>query len=759
MKAQQARQVQFVPTLFAVDVFSEGSAISQPGDLISDCQRRGAPLEGVATELRRLEAARHAELGELINAHYADLAAVSARLVGVAPALATLGEPVAALREALRELRERAAREVAAARALAERRCAARKRLEAVATLHEFATTLAGVSAVVDAPQRDGGVVQAPRACELEHAAHQTSVLAYLSEKTDFPLITTSRDRVWQLRKQLSRTLAAVFLAASRAQDADTLACVLRAFLALPASSKQKQQQQPKLRRPVTTFCREVVRPFMQKTVTMPLLERGVKGSSQGLAAILAGIVQWLEGPCRFVVSTARGVGEFPFLEGTCAELTAALSALPPIFAPGNSEVFHTNFSLATGLLASFETLCTTPAEVRKLRQDMAPLMSKWRLQVYLQSRTTEVAIMVERELAPNRLGLVGSPPPLPDNGFRCRATSAVLEAINYCWSEPVYIPELTPAFFRLTLQLAARYHRWLSDGVAAVVASTAAASSQDGKGASPKPEPTSAAGAAAAWTWAESTRAYVDSQRLASSLRGAVADAASARACAVYPQRTDGLSRALSAGLAHWSDALLAAAERLESALVTDAAAQCCAALKAVYGVMPSYRMTGRPVPDAASAYVTRVAPPLRELLAALRDADGGAECAARWAQGVMSAVADRFGDVCKELISTVFKTDDILKKMTKRGASPSIASASSSSPTPQLSQQPGGGSSSGASDTDKFLMQLYLDVEELGAQIDALGVPSFRSATFEPVKRLRACVAQGAALHKQYTAAKHET
>lgn len=56
-------------------------------------------------------------------------------------------------------------------------------------------------------------------------------------------------------------------------------------------------------------------------------------------------------------------------------------------------------------------------------------------------------------------------------------ATEQVYKAITICWSDDVYLSDLTPRFWRLTLQIMSRYKTWLDAHLPDYVVKDAAAS------------------------------------------------------------------------------------------------------------------------------------------------------------------------------------------------------------------------------------------------------------------------------------------
>lgn len=72
----------------------------------------------------------------------------------------------------------------------------------------------------------------------------------------------------------------------------------------------------------------------------------------------------------------------------------------------------------------------------------------RWQLPVYFQLRWKEIVGSFEEALAagPSR-----------------NQAAATIKAVQQCWADEVYLPELAHRFWRLTLQILSRYGRWLA--------------------------------------------------------------------------------------------------------------------------------------------------------------------------------------------------------------------------------------------------------------------------------------------------------
>mmetsp|Transcript_5781 Transcript_5781/g.20032 ORF Transcript_5781/g.20032 Transcript_5781/m.20032 type:complete len:146 (+) Transcript_5781:151-588(+) len=123
---------------------------------------------------------------------------------------------------------------------------------------------------------------------------------------------------------------------------------------------------------------------------------------------------------------------------------------------------------------------------------------------------------------------------------------------------------------------------------------------------------------------------------------------------------------------------------------------------------------MTNRPMPSRPSHYVSSVLRPLGELQKSSVSGDLMAELR----DFVARKVTAKYDETAEDLLRTVQQTESSLKRLKER-------------------QTQGAGEVEGAaakaSDADKIRLQLFLDVQEYGRQLEKLGIDLGREATPE--------------------------
>ncbi|WVO15042.1 hypothetical protein L204_102686 [Cryptococcus depauperatus] len=129
------------------------------------------------------------------------------------------------------------------------------------------------------------------------------------------------------------------------------------------------------------------------------------------------------------------------------------------IFAAGRPDELHKNYTTTYRFLSLLESIAPSVRSVIAMRQSPTYLTfeRRWQLPVYFQLRWKEIVGQLEPSLTrqPNYSGD-------KDAEWRLNQSGAVWKALEKCWNENVYIAELAPKFWRLNLQIIARYETYI---------------------------------------------------------------------------------------------------------------------------------------------------------------------------------------------------------------------------------------------------------------------------------------------------------
>ncbi|KAM0752493.1 COG complex component [Meredithblackwellia eburnea MCA 4105] len=129
------------------------------------------------------------------------------------------------------------------------------------------------------------------------------------------------------------------------------------------------------------------------------------------------------------------------------------------IYAAGRPAVFHQNYTLTSIFISRIESLASSIPHLNTLRSHSSYVnfLKRFQLPVYFQLRFKEIVGAVERTL--EGTSSIGG-----GNVFLLAESDAIWKALQQCWNDDVYLPELAPRFWRLTLQLLSRYRTWLNN-------------------------------------------------------------------------------------------------------------------------------------------------------------------------------------------------------------------------------------------------------------------------------------------------------
>lgn len=177
-----------------------------------------------------------------------------------------------------------------------------------------------------------------------------------------------------------------------------------------------------------------------------------------------------------------------------------------------------------------------------------------------------------------------------------------------------------------------------------------------------------------------------------------------------------------ISAALEDSQSALSAHVPALSSRIVQDLSESCFGYLKSALEVPRLYRRTNKEVPSTASSYVDSALKPLYQLQSGHGDKVQPAVMQ-RWLQEALSDSTHKYFETVSDVLSSVRKMEESLKRLKQARRSPATNPVSSSG---------------GMSDDDKIRLQLALDVEHLGEQIQKMGLQTSDIKSFPALTEL---------------------
>ncbi|KAF2311467.1 hypothetical protein GH714_024072 [Hevea brasiliensis] len=342
---------------------------------------------------------------------------------------------------------------------------------------------------------------------------------------------------------------------------------------------------------------------------------------------------------------------------------------------------------------------CPSRSSVAKFRGEVvyAEFMKQWNIGVYFSLRFQEIAGALDSALAATSLVLIQNSHSGRGNlqDLSLKQSATLLESLRSCWREDVHILLCSDKFLRLSLQLLAS----LSFG----------------------------------YEWAVSAVpddfVYIihDITYVATEVCGGYLDHVLQCLSSCSPDILDLVKQSILQGGKSLNDLAPLAINAIIEVLVDKAVED----LRQVKGITATYRMTNKPLPLRHSPYVSGVLRPLKVsyLVAIFMDlilqgfSGWGAsytyltkETRSELLLCAATEITGHYYELAAELVSVARKTESSLQRIRqgaqrRAGASLDVSDQS-------------------VSDTDKICMQLFLDIQEHGRNLIALGIeqPTFQ-------------------------------
>ncbi|KAG6547153.1 hypothetical protein Mapa_011405 [Marchantia paleacea] len=707
------------PLWFKKDAFGEPNFDTEA--YISDL-RRFVPFDTLRAELRSHQAVLKHELVELINRDYTDFVNLSTKLVDVDGAVLRMRMPLNELRGKLLTVRESVSGSLASLQDGLKRRAEASASREILELLLDTSHVVSKVekllvelqsmpedgahisnepgksdfqrdAKLVDEHVEHGANLEESRSRLLERIASEMNRLKfYVARAQDLPFIQNMEKRIQNADISLNASLRRSFEGGLERRDGSVIDHCLRAYAAIDNISGAEE-----------AFRSAVVAPFVQQIIPTSPEKRVVGGNSDKLSEVLKEIETRIQTNCKFLLDISAaansGLHVFDFLSNSILkEVHSAIQkGKPGAFSPGKPAEFLANYKASLKFLNFLEGYCQSQAAVEKFRSQSAyfEFMKQWNLGVYYTLRLQEIAGALDTAVTTT----VSTPAQGVVNydedgslGLALHPSSVLWDCLQRCWQEDVFIKAVSDKFLKLTLQLLSRYSTWLSAGLLARRA-----------GNSERP-----AGGDFALVATPEDFILVghDVKVLAQKIKGPHLQHVEAALTPSPPE----VIVLVKQSIFQAADLLLEIVPALTDVLTEALADKCAEALKQAKGITATYRMTNKPLPTRHSPYVSSILQPLKAFLEGERIIYLAQDAQKELLGTVVEKITTRYNDQARDIINTARKTESTLQRF-RQGAA----------------RQRGGGadtSENSISDTDKICAQLFLDVQEYGRRLSALGI-----------------------------------
>ncbi|KAJ8466333.1 hypothetical protein OPV22_028885 [Ensete ventricosum] len=703
-----------------------------PESYVADL-RSFVPLESLAAELRSHLADLKAELVDLINRDYADFVGLSTRLVDVDAAAGRMRAPLVEFRDKVAAFRAIVDAALVAIRSGLRQRAeasAAREILQLLLdTFHvvskveklikELPTTHYNQSSPDTMSSEKGSLTNAnsiqnveigtnlreDQSILLERIASEMNRLKfYTSHAKNLPFIENMEKRIQNATLMLDGSLGNCFVDGLENRDAKAIYNCLRAYAAIDNTLAAEE-----------LFRTTIVSPLIQQIIPHDDLQTVGGASADELEHDYQQIMQCIEKDCKFLLeisSTANsGFHVFDFLANSVLKevLIAIQKGKPGAFSPGRPAEFLKNYKSSLGFLAFLEGYCPSISAVVKFRSEIVYMdfIRQWNVGVYFSLRFQEIAGVLDSALMASSIN------PVDIQGRHHKLTLkqsiTLMESLKSCWSDDVLILSHSDKFLRLSLQLVSRYSSWLSHGLSA--RKTRSASSRPVQNAE--------------WSISAQVEDFIyvmhDVTFLGSELSGDFLGQVIQVLGSCSDEIVDLVRQSILQAGKNLEDLLPAIMDTMVEALVEKSVED----LRQLKGVTATYRLTNK-LPVIPSQYVSLILRPLKAFLDGehikllMKDAQN------ELLHGVTEKITTRYYELAADTVNVARKTESSLLRL-RQGAQRRVGATSDSV-------------DNNISDTEKICMQLFLDVQEYGRNLSAMGIEASEISAY---RSLWQCVA----------------
>uniref|UniRef100_A0A3P9I1F5 Conserved oligomeric Golgi complex subunit 2 n=1 Tax=Oryzias latipes TaxID=8090 RepID=A0A3P9I1F5_ORYLA len=675
---------------------------------VAEC-RKQVQLEEMREDLELYYKLLKTAMVELINKDYADFVNLSTNLVGMDKALNQLSVPLGQLREEVMSLRSCVSEVIQAIDNELSKQDDIQKKKDCVLRLIQVVRSVEKIEKILhsqNSKESNSLELSSPLLAGqiLERIATEFNQLQFHAvQSKGMPLLDKVRPRIAGITSMLQQSLEGLLIEGLQTSNVDMVRHCLRTYATID-----------KTRDAEALVGQVLVKPYMDQVI----IEEAVKSSPNGLQLMYSRLLEFVPLHCRLLREVTGGtissdkadtVPGYDFLVNSVwPEMIKGIEErLAYIFNPGNPDIFFERYSATMEFVRRFERQCSSQASVKRLRVHPSYTIfhNKWNLPVYFQLRYKEIAGRLENSISD---GLEAAP---AGSTYHLQVSEVLWSCLLKCWADKVYLPPLTHRFWKLTLQLFSRYARFLDEVLTksppvegpkeqvrplpSSASSTSSRTSMDDGG--------SESGSPAARSTKQLVYIAADVQKLQEQI----------------PQLSEMVRQRLEAiGFKNFSvveDALVDSKSCLSSSIPSlntrmtqHLTERCCRFLKSASEVPRLYRRTNKDMPVRASAYMDNALRPLHQLLT---DSTGLVTpvTAQAWLRVVLSVCTQKYYETISEVLSSVRKMEESLKrlKQARKGAAATTTTGANGGPT----------------DDTKIRLQLALDVEYLGEQIQKMG------------------------------------
>lgn len=673
---------------------------------VADCRKR-VQLEEMREDLEQYYRLLKTAMVELINKDYADFVNLSTNLVGMDKALNQLSVPLGQLREEVLSLRSAVNEVIEAIDTQLSKQDDIQKKKLCVLRLIQVVRSVEKIEKILHQNTKDTTSLETSSPLLagqiLERIATEFNQLQFHAvQSKGMPLLDKVRPRIAGITAMLQQSLEGLLIQGLQTSNIDIVRHCLRTYATID-----------KTRDAEALVGQVLVKPYMDEVI----VEQFVKSSPNGLKVMYAKLLEFVPHHCRLLREVTGGaissdkadiVPGYDFLVNSVwPEIIRGVEErVPSLFNPGNPDVFYERYTVSMDFVRKFERQCGSQASVKRLRAHPSyqSFHNKWNLPVYFQLRFKEIAGSLESAIAD---GLEATP---VGSSFHLQVTEVLWSCVCRCWTDQVYLPPLAHRFWKLTLQLISRYSTFLTE----VLTKT---SSTEASKDSVRPLPSSASSTSSRTSQDADSETggptVLSTKQLffiaadVDKLQGKIPDISE-----MIKAKLENIGfqnfAIVSEALQDSSTSLSSCVPTLNSRMTQHLTERSIRFLKNASEVPRLYRRTNKEVPTRASAYMDNALRPLHQLVTDSKNVVKDS-IIQEWLRVTLSDCTHRYFETISDVLSSVRKMEESLKRLKQARKTTTTSTV---------------GVNAGPSDDSKIRLQLALDVEYLGEQIENMGL-----------------------------------
>ncbi|KAJ7342235.1 hypothetical protein JRQ81_009796 [Phrynocephalus forsythii] len=694
---------------------------------VSECRKR-VQLEELRDDLELYYKQLKTAMIELINKDYADFVNLSTNLVGMDKALNQLSVPLGQLREEVMSLKSCVSEGIQAIDECLTKQEDIRRKKMCVLRLIEVIKSVEKIEKILhsqNSKEISSLEVSSPLLTGqiLERIATEFNQLQFHAvQSKGMPLLDKLKPRIVGITAMLQHSLEGLLLEGLQSSNIDIIRHCLRTYATIDKT------------RDAEALVGEVlVKPYVDEVI----VEQYVESHPNGLQTMYNKLLEFVPLHCRLLrevtgggISSGKGntVPGYDFLVNSVwPEIVRGLEAkLPSLFNPGNPDTFHEKYTISMDFVRRFERQCGSQASVKRLRlhPSYQNFNDKWNLPVYFQIRFREIAGTFEATLSND---LEEAP---AGSSYRLLATHMAWTSLEKCWSPHIFLTLLAHRLWKLSLQIVARYSFFVNEVLLRPISNESTKDPKRTLGSSSKeslPNPSSTedpgnescpdASTLPSISTTQMVLVAADLDHFQEWLPGLL-DIIKPKLEIVGFKNLDCISGAIEDS----RHSLLGCWPTLNSKIIQDLSDSCFSCLKSALEIPRLYRRTNKEVPTKALPYVDSALKPFFQLKEEYKEILKPT-IIEHWLEGAVNMSTQKYFETISDILSSVKKMEESLKRLKQARKTVTANTISSNG---------------GMSDDSKIRLQLSLDVEYFGLQIQKMGLELSSIKSFSALSEL---------------------